>query len=90
MNTEPTCYPAAYVPPDSSARQQAQAYVPMPAVVSYDPAASAIYIRLSESKIARHHKVGHRLTFDLDPEGGLVGIEIAGVAFVPNGQKTER
>ena len=49
--------------------------------LKYDLTAGALYIKLSDAKIARTVEAGDNAAVDLDAAGGLVGIEVIAAAY---------
>jgi len=45
-------------------------------VVSYDPVADAVYIRIREGRVAESDEVAEGVIVDYDENGNIVGIEI--------------
>jgi len=50
--------------------------------IEYDKIADALYIRLSEEKVAKTVEIQDSLVADLDGEGNIVGIEMLDVSSV--------
>ena len=49
--------------------------------ITYDKIAQAVYIYLSEVKVAKTLQLNNRTIVDLDEKGGIVGIEILEVSI---------
>jgi uncharacterized protein YuzE len=49
--------------------------------LQYDLTVGALYIRLSDAKVARTVEAGDNAAVDLDAAGGVVGIEVISAAY---------
>jgi uncharacterized protein YuzE len=49
--------------------------------LKYDLTVGALYIKLSDAKIARTMQAGDNAAVDLDAAGGVVGIEVISAAY---------